>query len=202
MVLGGVLYFSIPASAGAANKQMFVSAFGIISSTYGGALVTVPAYLAGLFGSQMVGAIRGRLLTAWVTAGIIGPVVDSLREYALVLGIARKRVDNQTLYILAAILVLGLICRGLVRPVADKHVTIEAESVKTMRLAHDRAVAADVGQGRGGREQTPVMWARSARAAVGSPLVWGVCRTAMRVGEFFHGSAPPTVRPRWAVLGA
>jgi hypothetical protein len=167
MVLGGVLYFSIPASAGAANKQMFVSAFGIISSTYGGALVTVPAYLAGLFGSQMVGAIRGRLLTAWATAGIIGPVVDSLREYALVLGIARKWVDNQTLYILAAILVVGLICRGLVRPVADKHFTIEAESVKTMRLAHDRAVAADVGQGRSGREQTPVMWARSAWAAVG-----------------------------------
>ncbi|HSI60613.1 MAG TPA: OFA family MFS transporter, partial [Ideonella sp.] len=73
-VLGAALYASIPASAGAGAKALFVGAFCIILSMYGGGFSTVPAYLADLFGTQMVGAIHGRLLTAWATAGILGPV--------------------------------------------------------------------------------------------------------------------------------
>ena len=63
---------------------MFVLAFGIIMSMYGGGFATVPAYLADMFGTQFVGAIHGRLLTAWSTAGIIGPVVvNYIREAQL-----------------------------------------------------------------------------------------------------------------------
>ena len=88
---------------------------------YGGGFATVPAYLADLFGTQMVGAIHGRLLTAWSTAGILGPVVvNYMREYQLGLGIPREQVYNQTMYILVGMLVIGLICNLLVRPVADK----------------------------------------------------------------------------------
>ena len=71
-LLGGLLYLSIPESANTGNILLFVSAFCLILSMYGGGFSTVPAYLADLFGTQMVGAIHGRLLTAWATAGIVG----------------------------------------------------------------------------------------------------------------------------------
>jgi MFS family permease len=120
-VLGGVLYFSVPGSAAAGSILLFVGAFCIILSMYGGGFATVPAYLADIFGTQMVGAIHGRLLTAWATAGILGPVVvNYMREYQLGLGIPREQVYNQTMYILVGMLVIGLICNLLVRPLADK----------------------------------------------------------------------------------
>src|SRR5450830_1628417 len=119
-VLGGVLYFGVPGSAAAGSTVLFVGAFCIILSMYGGGFATVPAYLADLFGTQFVGAIHGRLLTAWATAGILGPVVvNYMREYQLSLGIAREQVYNQTMYILVGMLVIGLICNLLVRPVVD-----------------------------------------------------------------------------------
>ena len=60
------------------SKALFVGAFCVILSMYGGGFATVPAYLADMFGTQFVGAIHGRLLTAWSTAGIVGPVVVEL----------------------------------------------------------------------------------------------------------------------------
>lgn len=77
-VLGALLYASIPSSASAGNKPLFVAAFCIILSMYGGGFATLPAYLADLFGTQMVGAIHGRLLTAWATAGILGPISSTI----------------------------------------------------------------------------------------------------------------------------
>src|SRR5499427_5389848 len=74
-VLGIICYLLMPWSANAGSKVFFVLGFGIILSMYGGGFATVPAYLADIFGTQFVGAIHGRLLTAWSTAGIIGPVV-------------------------------------------------------------------------------------------------------------------------------
>ena len=92
-VLGGLLYASIPSSASAGNQLLFVAAFCLILSMYGGGFATVPAYLADLFGTQFVGAIHGRLLTAWATAGILGPVVvNYMREYQLGLGLPRDQV--------------------------------------------------------------------------------------------------------------
>ena len=59
---------------------------------YGGGFATVPAYLADLFGTQMVGAIHGRLLTAWSTAGVLGPVlVNYINDYQLSIGVANER---------------------------------------------------------------------------------------------------------------
>ena len=83
-VVGSALYLSVSASAMAGNKVLFVGAFCLILSMYGGGFATVPAYLADLFGTQMVGAIHGRLLTAWATAGVLGPViVNYMRDYQL-----------------------------------------------------------------------------------------------------------------------
>lgn len=186
-VLGGVLYGSVPGSAAAGSTLLFVAAFCVILSMYGGGFATIPAYLADLFGTQMVGAIHGRLLTAWATAGILGPVVvNYMRDYQLGLGMPREQVYNQTMYILAGMLAVGLVCNLLVRPLAEQHFMTDAELAEEKRLAHERAVAAEVGQGRAGIGQTSPLLVWLAWAAVGLPLAWGVYRTALSVGKFFH----------------
>lgn len=185
-VLGGLLYASIPLSAAAGSKLMFVAAVCIILSMYGGGFATIPAYLADLFGTQMVGAIHGRLLTAWATAGIIGPVVvNYMREYQIGLGIPRDQVYNQTMYILVGFLVIGLICNLAVRPLADKWFMTPQELAEEKRLAHDRAVASEVGKGTGVAEKTPASVVIIAWAVVGIPLAWGVYRTLQSVSKFF-----------------
>ena len=90
-VLGTILYLSIPyfASAGASAPNMiyligFYAATMIIFSMYGGGFATIPAYIADMFGTMHVGGIHGRLLTAWSTAGVLGPLaITSLRELSL-----------------------------------------------------------------------------------------------------------------------
>ena len=63
----------------------------VILTMYGGGFATIPAYLADIFGTQHVGAIHGRLLTAWSLAGIVGPMLISyLREYQLSMGIPNR----------------------------------------------------------------------------------------------------------------
>jgi MFS family permease len=186
-VLGGLLYASIPASAGAGSKLMFVAAFCVILSMYGGGFATVPAYLADLFGTQMVGAIHGRLLTAWATAGILGPVVvNYMREYQLGLGLPREQVYNQTMYILVGMLVIGLLCNLLVRPLDPRHFMSEAELAEEKRLAHERSAAGELGPNTMSFHQTPAWLVAAAWAAVGIPLAWGVYRTLISVGKFFN----------------
>ena len=186
-ILGAVLYFSAPGSAAAGSKLLFVAAFCIILSMYGGGFATVPAYLADLFGTQMVGAIHGRLLTAWATAGIVGPViVNYMREYQLGLGLPRYQVYNQTMYILAGLLVIGLICNLMIRPVADKWFMTPAELAEEQRLAHDRAVATEVGPGTQTFHRSSPLLVVLAWAAVGIPLAWGVYRTLLSAAKFFH----------------
>ena len=135
----------------------------------------------------MVGAIHGRLLTAWATAGILGPVVvNYMRDYQLGLGIPREQVYNQTMYILVGMLVIGLIANLLVRPVADKHFMTPEELAEEKRLAHERAAAAEVGQGTMTFHGTSNALVYAAWAAVGIPLAWGVYRTALSVAKFFN----------------
>ncbi|AVT13688.1 OFA family MFS transporter [Paracidovorax avenae] len=189
-VLGGLLYASIPGSASAGSKLLFVGAFCIILSMYGGGFATVPAYLADLFGTQFVGAIHGRLLTAWATAGILGPVVvNYMREYQLGLGIPREQVYNQTMYILVGMLVIGLIANLMVRPLAAKWFMSDEELAHEKKLAHEKAVAAEVGTGTGagsgGGTTSPALVA-FAWAAVGIPLAWGIYKTLVSAAKFFH----------------
>ncbi len=185
-VLGGLMYASVPSSAGVGSIVLFVGAFCVILSMYGGGFATVPAYLADLFGTQMVGAIHGRLLTAWATAGILGPVVvNYMREYQIGLGIPREQVYNQTMYILVGMLVIGLICNLMVRPLADKWFMTDAELAEEKRLAHERTAAAEVGSGSGGGGTTSPTMVALAWAGVGIPLAWGVYKTLVNVAKFF-----------------
>jgi hypothetical protein len=178
----------MPSSAGAGNQLLFVGAVCIILSMYGGGFATVPAYLADLFGTQMVGAIHGRLLTAWATAGILGPVVvNYMREYQLGMGIPREQVYNQTMYILVGMLAIGLICNLMIRPLADKWFMTDAELAEEKRLAHERAAAAEVGPGGAVSDGTvnPAIVVL-AWLAVGIPLAWGVYKTLISAAKFFH----------------
>lgn len=121
-VLGMVLYGLVPTIAGMGSIILFVLACCIIVSMYGGGFSTMPAYLKDMFGTMHVGAILGRLLTAWAAAGIVGPVLlNELREGQIQAGVAPADAYTSTLYIMVALLALGLICNLLVRPVAEKH---------------------------------------------------------------------------------
>ncbi|TPQ47016.1 MFS transporter, partial [Prosthecomicrobium hirschii] len=141
-ILGLVLYASVPTVAHQGSVLLFVLFFCIILSMYGGGFATVPAYLADMFGTHMVGAIHGRLLTAWATAGVLGPVlVNYLREFQLAAGIPREAAYDQTMYIMAGLLVLGLVCNLLVRAVAERHYMTDAD-VARLRKTSAAAVAA------------------------------------------------------------
>ncbi len=182
-ILGALLYASIPASAGAGIRLLFVAALCVAVSMYGGGFATVPAYLADLFGTQMVGAIHGRLLTAWATAGILGPVVvNYMREYQLGLGIPRDQVYNQTMLVLVGMLMIGLICNWLIRPVAAKWFMTDEELAEEKRLSHDKAPVA--GESKSFRP-TPRALVVVAWVAVGIPLAWGFYRTLESAAKLF-----------------
>ena len=182
--LGFLLYVSAPWSGHAGLVAVFVGTFCVIVSMYGGGFATVPAYLADLFGTQMVGAIHGRLLTAWSAAGIFGPVVvNYLREYQLAHGIERARVYDVTLYILGGSLLVGLALNLLVRPVDARHHMTEAELERARghRRRHvPRAGGADGVGARGYREQQPAPGARGLAARWRIPLSWGVLTTLVK----------------------
>ena len=190
-VLGFVLYVSLPWSAKSGSIALFVGAVCIILSMYGGGFATVPAYLADLFGTQMVGAIHGRLLTAWATAGILGPVVvNYMREYQLSLGMPRESVYNTTMYILAGMLILGLLCNLMIRPIAAKHFMTAEELAREKQLAHEKLSSNDGATmstteleqvGRGGN---PAIIG-AAWLAVGIPLIWGISLTLQKASVLF-----------------
>jgi MFS family permease len=182
-LLGIALYALAPTFAAMGSKLLFVLGFGIILSMYGGGFATVPAYLADMFGTQFVGAIHGRLLTAWSTAGIIGPVVvNYIREFQLAAGVPRDQLYNTTMYILCAMLVAGLICNYLIKPVDPKWHMSADEVAKLQSAKSAGAVqSGSFGIGKGGLD---------ARAAafwlfVGIPLAWGVYKTLESAAKIF-----------------
>jgi MFS family permease len=176
-ILGIALYALAPTFANMGAKALFVLGFGIILSMYGGGFSTVPAYLADMFGTQFVGAIHGRLLTAWSTAGIIGPVVvNYLREFQLAAGVPRDKLYDSTMYVLCAMLVAGLICNYLIKPVDPKWHMSDAEVAKLQAATANKDSAIQHGSfgiGKGGLDlRAAAFW-----AFVGVPLAWGVLKT-------------------------
>ncbi|MDB4873739.1 MAG: major facilitator superfamily protein [Gemmatimonadetes bacterium] len=117
-LLGAALYAIVPVTGRAGSVSLFVLGYVIIISMYGGGFATIPAYLRDLFGTIQVGAIHGRLLTAWSLAGIVGPaLVNYIREYEISHGVAKADAYTTTMHIMAALLAVGFVCNLLVRPV-------------------------------------------------------------------------------------
>jgi MFS family permease len=119
--LGALLYFSVPTAGRLGSVGLFVTLYALILTMYGGGFATIPAYLRDLFGTVQVGAIHGRLLTAWSLAGIAGPaLVNYIREYQIAHGVAKAASYNTTMYIMAGLLIVGFICNALVRPLGEE----------------------------------------------------------------------------------
>jgi hypothetical protein len=138
---------------------------------YGGGFSTVPAYLADIFGTLYVGAIHGLLLTAWSTAGIVGPVVvNYIREAQIAAGVPRDHIYDFTMYILAGMLVVGFFCNLAVHRVSEKRYMSD-DDVAAMQGGKSGAVnGGSYGIGRGAilRPGALLAW-----AIVGVPLAWG-----------------------------
>src|SRR6202047_487922 len=184
-ILGIALYALAPTFAAMGSKPMVVLGFGIILSMYGGGFATVPAYLADMFGTQFVGAIHGRLLTAWSTAGIIGPVVvNYLREFQLAAGVKPDQLYNTTMYILCAMLIAGLICNYLIKEVDPKWHMSETEVARLQAAsasASSSGPSGSFGIGFGGLDaKAALFW-----AFVGVPLAWGVWITLQSAAKIF-----------------
>jgi MFS family permease len=125
-ILGGTLYCLIPFSQGINSVALFVALTCVIISMYGGGFATIPAYLRDLFGTAQVGAIHGRVITAWSMAAVLGPqLVTYLSAYQRAHGVPKAEAYNSTLYIMAGILVLGLVCNLLVKSVDPRHYMAE-----------------------------------------------------------------------------
>jgi MFS family permease len=190
-LLGLALYVSAPSAGAAGRIGFFVFIFCAILTMYGGGFATVPAYLADLFGTQHVGAIHGRLLTAWSVAGILGPVVvNYIREFQLARGVPAHQAYNITMYVLAGMLLLGLLCNLMIRPVDPRHHMTKEQLAQehAASFRHHAATSASTVASDLTRETTKhrglllLVW-----VAVAIPLAWGGWITLSKALVFFSG---------------
>ena len=185
-VLGTAAYLVAGVAADQRNIVLFVACFCLIASMYGGGFATIPAYLADLFGTQFVGAIHGRLLTAWSTAGILGPmVVNYLHDVRLEAGVGHAALYSPIFRVLAAMLVVGLVANLLVRPVAARFHMSDEELAREKALAHERSLEEIDGTSASGAT-TPRALLALAWLAVGLPLAYGIGLTLQKSAMLFR----------------
>jgi MFS family permease len=183
-LLGTALYVSAPLAGEAGRIALFVTIFCVILTMYGGGFATIPAYLADLFGTQHVGAIHGRLLTAWSVAGIVGPVVvNYIREFQLARGVPPDQAYNITMYVLAAMLLGGLICNILIRPVRDRHYMTDEQLAVERARAHEQALAARTSSVPAADSKALLV---AAWTTIALPLAWGVWITISKSLALFR----------------
>ena len=183
-VIGALLYVIASQMAGLKSLALFVACFCLIASMYGGGFATIPAYLADMFGSQFVGAIHGRLLTAWSTAGILGPViVNYMHDIRLEAGVPFAEIYAPIFYVLAGMLVVGFFANLMVKPVEAKFFMTEAELSLEKKLAHEKSISAKEVSGTG--EKTPLL-TTLAWLAVGVPIAYGVISTVQKAWVLFN----------------
>src|SRR5271163_2411520 len=130
--IGTVLYILVPWTGEIHSVTLFVLAFLVIISMYGGGFATVPAYLKDMFGTRYVGAIHGWLITAWSAAGVFGPVlVNYIRQYQIDNGVPKAQAYNVTMYVMAGLLVIGFICNFMIKAVHDRfHMKPDHEALR------------------------------------------------------------------------
>ncbi len=183
-VLGFASYVAAPTLSSWGSLGVFAAVLCLIASMYGGGFATIPAYLADIFGTQFVGAIHGRLLTAWSTAGIIGPVaVNYLHDTRKAQGVPANLIYEQIFYVLAGMLVIGFIANLLIRPVPER-LYMSDEEVAALHV-NDPEPESLATQGIGGGSLIGpgvlLAW-----AVVGLPLAWGVWITLQKALVLFQ----------------
>ncbi|AIL32417.1 L-lactate MFS transporter [Basilea psittacipulmonis] len=175
-VLGAILYCLVPTLGAEGHLGLFIICFCIILSMYGGGFATMPAYLRDLYGSFEVGAIHGRVLLAWSTAAVLGPVlVNYIREYQISQGVPKAEAYSVTMYIMAALLLIGLACNLCIKKVNEKHY-IDAE-------IHDNrteTISASLVQRHSSKWVALLSW-----LLVGVPMLYGVIEVFNKVLSLF-----------------
>ena len=186
-VLGIALYLLASTFAGSKSIGLFVASICVIGSMYGGGFATIPAYLADMFGTQFVGAIHGRLLTAWSTAGIVGPViVNYMHDIRQESKVPFDQIYGPIFYVLAGLLVVGFIANLMVRPVDEKFFMTEEELAHEKQLAHEKSMAASsASSNQVSSASSSTMTVALAWLAVGLPLAWGVSLTIQKAAVLF-----------------
>ncbi len=184
-VLGTLLYVALSMFAVSKSLALFVASSCVIASMYGGGFATIPAYLADMFGTQFVGAIHGRLLTAWSTAGIVGPVVvNYMHDVRLEAGVPFADVYAPIFYVLAGMMVVGFVANLLIKPVADQYFMTDAELAIEKKIAHEKSVAEVgkkvVGQTGGIQAITIAAW-----LLVLIPIGFGIWSTLQKTAVLF-----------------
>ncbi|HTY94195.1 MAG TPA: OFA family MFS transporter [Steroidobacteraceae bacterium] len=181
-ILGILLYSLVPHTGAIGSVALFVACSAVIISMYGGGFATIPAYLRDMFGTRYVGAIHGMLITAWSVAGVLGPVlVNYIRQYQIEHGVAKADSYDTTLYIMAALLVVGLICNALVKPV-DPRFHMPAGAAAPVAA---QAAAPTPGHAGAPTSETPLVLVLAAWVLVGIPLLWGVYQTLLNALKLF-----------------
>lgn len=183
--LGIALYAAAPPAAHAGSQALFVLFFCVILSMYGGGFATVPAYLADIFGTQFVGAIHGRLLTAWSVAGVIGPsIVSYIRDGQIALGVHGTLLYDLTMYILAGMLAIGFLCNMAIKPVHEKLYMSDKEVAEHQAKTHAVVAGAtsSYGIGRGGLDVKAFL----AWTVIALPIAWGTWVTLQSAFVLFR----------------
>ncbi|MFI6348073.1 OFA family MFS transporter [Streptomyces sp. NPDC050560] len=127
----GILMYVLIWQVGDGSKPLFVVCAAVILSFYGGGFATAPAYLKDLFGTYQVGAIHGRLLTAWSLAGVLGPlIVNWVADSQEDAGKNGPALYGVSLVIMICLLAVGFAANELIRPVHPRHhLTAERKAV-------------------------------------------------------------------------
>jgi MFS family permease len=175
LALGAALYGLVAPWSAGVSLAVFIIAFCVIASMYGGGFSTVPAYLADIFGPHHVGAIHGRLLTAWSTAGVLGPfIVTTIRDRKIAEGAPRETIYGPIFLILAGLLVVGFLANLLIRPVDEKW--LMADETKAAQAAE----GGSGGIGSGSLAAAALPW-----LLVLIPIAWGVWMTLTKTAALF-----------------
>jgi MFS family permease len=172
--LGFLLYLAVPTTKALSSNALFVVCTCVILSMYGGGFATVPAYLRDLFGVRQVGAIHGRLLTAWSTAALVGPsIVTYAREYQIRSGVPKSDAYSKTMYGLAVLLAIGFLCNGRVRASASGSTAPRPEPKAEQRTPR-------------GEAQAPLARLVAYWSIVAIPLAWGITQVAAKSLTLFR----------------
>ncbi len=184
LLLGLSLYTAVPVAARAGSISLFVACFAAILSMYGGGFSTIPAYLRDLFGTIQVGAIHGRLLTAWSAAGICGPMLISLSyQYQLHHGASSSESYLKTMFIIAGLLATGFIANSQVRAVDAKYHAHEVTALISDTILGDETIVAEVDTN---ISPTPSPLLICSWLVVGLPLLWGIKETVLKSLALFR----------------
>ena len=179
----GIVAYVLLAVFGSSGVVLFALLAALIISFYGGGFATVPAYLRDLFGTYQVGAIHGRLLTAWSAAGVAGPlIINGFLDAQGTPGELTSAAYRPALFTMVGLLVVGFIANLLVRPVAERwhehQDTVDKAKGTSSGGGQTGAVGSDVPSW-----LLPVAW-----TIVSVPLAYGVYKVLVTASALFTGS--------------